>query len=78
MVDRVLDKIMKNKIKLLIYIGSIVVAIIGFIFLLVVWKEKKEEREFLTIYGNVDIRQVDLGFRVFGRVTKLFYDVFVS
>ncbi|GAB4188092.1 MAG: efflux RND transporter periplasmic adaptor subunit [Simkaniaceae bacterium] len=28
----------------------------------------------LTIYGNVDIRQVELGFRVFGRVGKLFYE----
>ena len=26
----------------------------------------------LTLYGNVDIRQVDVGFRVGGRVTELF------
>jgi len=25
----------------------------------------------LTLYGNVDVRQVDLGFRVFGRVTTM-------
>ena len=25
----------------------------------------------LTLYGNVDVRQVDLGFRVFGRVTAM-------
>jgi HlyD family secretion protein len=29
---------------------------------------KQEEGKFLTLYGNVDIRQVDLGFRVSGRV----------
>lgn len=28
----------------------------------------------LVLYGNVDIRQVDLGFRVFGRVEKLYFD----
>ena len=29
-----------------------------------------EMRE-IVLYGNVDVRQVDLGFRVFGRVTKM-------
>lgn len=28
----------------------------------------------LTLYGNVDIRQVDLGFRVQGRLEKLFFE----
>ncbi len=28
----------------------------------------------LTLYGNVDIRQVDLGFRVSGKLAKLVYD----
>jgi HlyD family secretion protein len=28
----------------------------------------------LILYGNVDIREVDLGFRVAGRLSKLFYD----
>lgn len=28
----------------------------------------------LTLYGNVDIRQVDLSFRVFGKVDQLFFD----
>ena len=28
----------------------------------------------LTLYGNVDIREVTLGFRVPGKLTKLFYD----
>ena len=28
----------------------------------------------LTLYGNVDIRQVDLGFRVSGKLAKLLYD----
>ena len=28
----------------------------------------------ITVYGNVDVRQVDLGFRVFGRVIELRYE----
>ena len=28
----------------------------------------------LTVYGNVDIREVDLGFRVFGKVKTLFFE----
>lgn len=36
-------------------------------------RELKHKNE-LVLYGNVDIRQVDLGFRVSGLVEKLFYD----
>lgn len=32
------------------------------------------KNEILVIYGNVDIRDVDLGFRVFGRIAKLNYE----
>jgi HlyD family secretion protein len=65
---------MRKKIKLLILIviGVVLIGIIAYLsFLLIV---KKEEKKHLTIYGNVDIRQVDLGFRVFGKVAKCFYD----
>src|SRR5689334_20237448 len=31
----------------------------------------KNNKPYLILYGNVDVRQVDLGFRVFGRVTKM-------
>jgi HlyD family secretion protein len=33
----------------------------------------KTDHEFIA-FGNVDIRQVDLGFRVYGRVVKLYFD----
>jgi HlyD family secretion protein len=36
-------------------------------------RPKRNEGE-LILFGNVDIRQVDLGFRVFGRVQTLFFD----
>ncbi len=33
----------------------------------------QENRDFLTLYGNVEIRRVNLGFRVSGRVTEILY-----
>ncbi len=35
------------------------------------WFSKPEEPNVLILYGNVDIRQVDLGFRVSGRVDSM-------
>lgn len=35
------------------------------------WKREPENQHELTLYGNVDIRQVDLGFRVKGRVLSM-------
>ncbi|WP_042279594.1 efflux RND transporter periplasmic adaptor subunit [Candidatus Protochlamydia sp. R18] len=35
--------------------------------------EKKEDEDSITLYGNVDVRQVDLGFRVKGRVDQMSY-----
>jgi HlyD family secretion protein len=32
------------------------------------------QRDILTLYGNVDVRQVDLGFRVAGQVKTLFFE----
>lgn len=37
------------------------------------WHKKKEER-YITLYGNVDVRQVDIGFRVAGRVAELYFE----
>lgn len=37
------------------------------------WFSKPENKNVLTLYGNVDIRQVDLGFRVSGRVISMPY-----
>lgn len=37
-------------------------------------KYRGENKTTLTLYGNVDIREVTLGFRVPGKLLKLFYD----
>ena len=34
----------------------------------------KEDPDLITLYGNVDVRQVDIGFRVSGQVSKLVYE----
>lgn len=40
-----------------------------------VWRElNKPASDILTLYGNVDIRQVDLGFRVGGRIARVLVD----
>lgn len=38
------------------------------------FRPKQENNSVLTVYGNVDIREVDLAFRVFGKVKKLHFD----
>lgn len=38
------------------------------------WKESNGRKKWITVYGNVDVRQVDMSFRVFGRVTNLVYE----
>lgn len=37
------------------------------------WFSKEDSQNKLVIYGNVDIRQVDLGFRVNGKVQEMFF-----
>lgn len=60
---------MKRKILLILLLAVIVIAI-GYIYS---YEKKKEEEDHLTLYGNVDVRLVDLGFRVSGKVDKMFY-----
>ncbi|MGL6193466.1 MAG: secretion protein HlyD [Thermoguttaceae bacterium] len=36
-------------------------------------KAAQENRDFLTLYGNVEIRRVNLGFRVSGRITEILF-----
>ncbi len=65
---------MKKNIKGWIILSISAAVLIILIYFLVILFKKSEENKHLTIYGNVDIRQVDLGFRVFGKVSQLFYD----
>lgn len=62
---------MKFKIFISLGVFVIIVSIIASAFYL---KESNENSKYLTIFGNVDIRQVDLGFRVFGKVKSLYFE----
>jgi HlyD family secretion protein len=48
----------------------VVVAIVGGVY----WGFKSTDRDELIIYGNVDIRKVDLGFRVTGRIREMRFE----
>jgi HlyD family secretion protein len=62
---------MKRLSKFLIFIAVCIVLALIVFFL---YRETVEKNNSITVYGNVDVRQVDLGFRVFGRVTKLLHE----
>lgn len=57
---------MKKKILILI----LLIIAIGGICALVYFKNRKTSNE-LTLYGNIEIRQVDLSFQVSGRIDKM-------
>lgn len=38
------------------------------------YRNQPRNVDYLTLYGNIDVRQVDLGFRVAGRVEKMFFE----
>lgn len=56
----------------------IIAASLGLVILVVLaggyFLSPKKDLGELVIYGNVDIREVDLGFRVFGKVKSLFFE----
>lgn len=59
---------MRRLIIILLVIG-LLVALFGLFEL-----ETARPRDHLVLYGNIDVRQVDLGFRVAGRVEKLHFE----
>lgn len=62
---------MKKTIVISVIITSLSAIIIALIFY--AFKENNKEDE-ITLYGNVDVRQVDIGFRVSGQVNQLFFE----
>lgn len=59
---------MKKKIVIILIL--IIAFILAGIFFL---SQPAEDKDTLVLYGNVDVRQVDLGFRVNGRIEKMPY-----
>jgi HlyD family secretion protein len=60
----------KWTLKILVILVIIAVVAVAEYFIL---KEKKKRTE-LVLYGNVDVRLVDIGFRVSGKVEQLFFE----
>jgi HlyD family secretion protein len=58
-----------------ILISVILLALTAIIIILIdrTYREKKDHHQ-ITLYGNVDVRQVDIGFRVSGQVTQLVFE----
>lgn len=59
---------MKKKIIILLILISIIGAIVY------LKSHKTPDKDELSLYGNIEIRQVDLGFRVEGRIKKMFFE----
>ncbi len=58
-----------------ILISIIILALTAIIIVLIdrSYREKKDQDQ-ITLYGNVDVRQVDIGFRVSGQVNQLVFE----
>ncbi len=63
---------MSNKKRIILVLGVVAVVAIG----LTLWSEfaARDNSDRLTLYGNVDIREVELAFRVPGRLAAVHFD----
>src|SRR5438132_308267 len=61
------------KRKLLIPLLAVITITILTLLLYLIFHKKKDPNT-LFLYGNVDVRQVDIGFRVAGQVRELFFE----
>jgi len=63
-----------QKEKYFIFTGITGLALIGGLYLLILLWIPSHKQDHLVLYGNVNIRQVDLSFRVGGRIEKMFFE----
>jgi HlyD family secretion protein len=63
----------KTMIKKLIIL-ILLIAILAGAYYAYTLRQRQAEKNVLTLFGNVDIRQVDLGFQVSGRVSKMLFE----
>jgi HlyD family secretion protein len=61
---------MKRILLIILLICIVLLAIWG----VIVWINKERHKGELILYGNVDVRQVDIGFRVAGQVEALYFE----
>lgn len=58
----------------ILIVGLVLALISVFIVLLTYIFKNDKDNDLLTLYGNVDVRQVDIGFRVPGQVSELLFE----
>lgn len=61
---------MRRIVVVLVILAILIAIVVGLYF---IFRTKADPNE-LVLYGNVDVRQVDIGFRVAGRVAVLHYE----
>lgn len=66
-----LGELHKNKKKLILIICIVIALIVLVVYFL---KHNKNNKDQITLYGNIEIRTVDLGFRVEGIIKKLYFE----
>lgn len=65
-----MKSIYKTIIFIILSISLVIGAILGTMYIVQV----EEDHSHITLYGNVDVRQVDIGFRVSGQVQQLCFE----
>ena len=60
---------MKNKFLIMIAVITAVISCLWFFL-----KPAAKDPTLVTLYGNVDIRQFDIGFQVPGQITKMYFE----
>jgi len=55
-------------------LSLLIIFIVALIVVIPLIKEHFRNKNELVLYGNIEIRQVDLGFRVAGRIEKMFFE----
>ncbi|MBV8939671.1 MAG: secretion protein HlyD [Alphaproteobacteria bacterium] len=65
---------MKIHFRQVIPLGIVVIAAGAVVYALLQWRHKEQARHELVMHGNIDIRQVDLGFRVAGRIAEMRFE----
>ncbi|HSW73240.1 MAG TPA: efflux RND transporter periplasmic adaptor subunit [Chlamydiales bacterium] len=58
-------------LKKYLYIALACIIVLVIVVMTVRLAHKRKDKHFITLFGNVDVRQVDLGFRVLGRVVTM-------
>lgn len=69
-----LENTQDKRKRFLFILAIICLALLVSLYLMVTYWHHANNKNVLVLYGNVDIRQVDLGFRLSGRIEKMIFE----